>query len=109
MKATLKCSVIACILALFVFSSCEEKGGSVLPGVTGKFGEVYVVIDKPLWDSEIGDTLRGIFTQEFPMLPQPEASFKLMSVPYDNFSRAFQRHRNLIIVNISPEVSETKI
>lgn len=110
MKTTLKYSVLVCILsALFALSSCEEKGGSILPGVTGKFGEIYVVVDKPLWDSEIGDTLRGIFTEEYPMLPQPEAMFKLMSVPYDNFSRAFQRHRNLIVINISPEVSETKI
>ncbi|MDR1054889.1 MAG: DUF4837 family protein [Prevotellaceae bacterium] len=111
MKATIKYLTLVSILAsLLAFLSCNEnKSGSVMPGITGKLGEIYVIIEKPLWDSEIGDTIRGIFTQAYPMLPQTEPMFKLMSVPYSSFSRAFQRHRNLIVVNVVPEDTITKI
>lgn len=110
MRGLWKGVVLVCLLLSIGLTSCNEnKGGSVLPGITGKLGEIYVVIDKPLWDSEIGDTIRSIFTQAYPMLPQTEPMFKLMSVPQSNFSRAFQQHRNLIIVNVVPDDTVAKI
>lgn len=109
MKFSTKYLFVVLLATLVSFTSCnQQKGGSVLPGITGKLGEIYVIIDKPLWDSEIGDTIRNIFTQPYPMLPQTEPMFKLMSISYSNFSRAFQRHRNLIVVNVVPDQTETK-
>ena len=56
------------LVVLFAFPSCDENktSGSSLPGITGKIGEIYVVVDRYLWDSEIGDTIRSIFTQPYP-------------------------------------------
>jgi hypothetical protein len=65
-------------------------------------------MDRYLWDGEIGDSLRSIFTQSYPMLPQSEPMFKLLNISYDNFSRQFQRHRNLIIINKKIDQKEAK-
>ena len=109
MKTLLKDIVLLCsFVALLGFTSCNDNA-NVLPGVTGKFGEIYVITESNIWDSEVGDTIRSIFTEYYPMLPQDEARFNLFSVPYSNFSRAFQRHRNLIIVDIKPEETEPKV
>lgn len=63
---------------LMVLASC--RGGSdkpLLPNVSGKAGEVIVVMDKSDWDGNLGGETRGVLAADYPFLPQREPTFPL--------------------------------
>lgn len=52
---------------LMVLASC--RGGSdkpLLPNVSGKAGEVIVVMDKSDWDGNLGGETRGVLAADYP-------------------------------------------
>ncbi len=88
--------------------SCSQ-GPQLMPTISGKAGEIVVVINKGQWESDPGIALRSLLGQDEPFLPQREPMFTLINVPESAFTNIFKTHRNIIIVNISPEVKEPKI
>ena len=97
--------VCAAILAL---ASChqEKTRKALLPNITGTAGEVIVVIGQNEWEGAVGTVLRDSLSREFPQLPQREPLFNLVNVPQAAFTSMFQVHRNIIVVNISKDVTE---
>ncbi|MDR2563512.1 MAG: DUF4837 family protein [Prevotellaceae bacterium] len=81
----------------------------IKPPVTGKIGEILLIIELRYWKSEIGDTIRAIFERPFPMLPQHEKSYSLINVDYSSFVPVMQKHRNVITVAVSNEYPEAKV
>jgi hypothetical protein len=51
-------------------------------------------------------TIQEFFGQELPGLPQPEPMYDMAHIPTDNFSKMFQTHHNIFIVDINPEFAE---
>ncbi|MFH2141299.1 MAG: DUF4837 family protein [Bacteroidota bacterium] len=94
---------------VFVFFSCNNEIQELLPGVTGKAGEVLVVVDQTNWRGELGDSIRAVLQQEFPAVPQPEACFDPISIPNSAFSKLFRSHRNIIFINFSSDFKEPKM
>lgn len=80
-----------------------------MPSISGKAGEVVVVIHKGNWESEVGSAIRGILAVDEPFLPQKEPMFTLVNIPENAFTSIFQSHRNIIIVKIIPSQGEPKI
>jgi len=102
--------IILFALFLIVISSCKEKNrSSILPNVTGKAGEVILVIDNDLWDSNVGKEFRKKLVQDYPGLPQPEPLFDLIQIPYQAFSSIFKSHRNILIVRVDKEYKEPRM
>ena len=100
-------SVIAIII---VFSSCKEKNPSaLLTNVTGKSGEVILVIEPDQWSSEVGVEFRKKLSQEHPALPQSEPMFDLVHIPYNAFTNIFKTHRNIIIAKVDKQLHEPKM
>ena len=97
----------ALCISLFAISACNQ-GPTILPNVTGKSGEVCIVVEKNIWNGSLGTALREMLTAPYPALPQIEPSFTLFNIAPSAFSKIFQAHRNLIIINISPEITEEK-
>ncbi len=93
---------IALILGLSFLSSCDS-GKSTDPNSTGKGSEILVVCDKALWDGPIGNAIKQYFTIEMEGLPESEAEYSLINVPYSNFSRFLQTHRNVFIIDVKKE------
>ncbi len=95
----------------FLFVSCgNEKSG--LPKSTGKTAEIIVVTDsKAVWKSEIGESIRQFFSQEYAILPQPEPLFNLINIRLEDFNKSqlFQFHHNIFIVQIDKKSSEPKL
>ena len=91
--------------------SCNEKKArkALLPNISGKPGEVIVVINKGDWEGAMGTTLRDSLACDFPFLPQREPMYDLVNVAPSGFTSMFQLHRNIIIVNISSDVTEPGI
>ena len=107
MKKFLKYMAAAIAAVLAVTSCSEEKKRQILlPNITGKAGEVIVVIDKGQWEGQLGTVLRDSLTAETPFLPQPEPLFSLVNVPRNAFNSMFHVHRNVLMLNIDSSVTE---
>ena len=96
------------LLVLFTAASCNHKKTrkALLPNISGKPGEVIVVIDKGDWEGAPGTIIRDTLGADFPFLPQKEPMYDVVNVPPQGFTNMFQIHRNIIIMNISSDVTE---
>ena len=97
------------IAASFLLFSCKYNGPKILPNISGAAGEIIVAIDNPEWETEVGSALQNTLAIEEPYLLQREPMFNLANVPHANFSRIFQTHRNIIVIEISPDLTEGTI
>ena len=94
-------------ITLLGISSCQQttvtkKTKTYVSTVSGKQGDVLVVINKDYWESELGRMIQETLKDEYPMLPQPEARFRLSHVPHSSFTSMFQVQRNIFEVDINP-------
>ena len=96
--------LLAFLLPLLV--SCDDDKSAYMKTVTGKAGEVIVVLDKANWDGEVGSAVRDVLAKDYPMLPQREASFTLININKAAFSDLFKVHRNLLFFNIQDNVAK---
>ena len=104
-KSTL---ILAFAAALLALTGCKSKNrGPLLPNVSGKAGEIVVVIDKDNWEGEIGNAFRDILAGDCPYLAQREPLFTLANVPPGSFNNMFKMHRNILILNINPQNQNT--
>ncbi len=104
MKKILNILILA--VALLAAMSCKPRSSKpFLPSVSGKAGEVIVVIDKPLWDGELGKIVRDNLACDCDFLPQPEPLYTLVNIVPSTFTNIFQVHRNIIYFNISGDVN----
>jgi len=90
------------LIALFCFNGCSTEISS-LPASSGKTGELLFIIDKNQWDGLAGDSIRQTFGSEYLGLGQPEPMFNLAHIEERAFTKMFQSHRNIFIVEIKPE------
>ena len=102
MKTFLKITALVAMVA--ALAGCKSHSrGPLLPNVSGKAGEIVVVIDKDNWEGDIGNALREILATDCPYLAQREPLFSLANVPPGSFNNMFKMHRNLLLVNINPQ------
>ena len=106
MKKILKwMALAACALALM---GCKGKRhAQLLPNVSGKAGEIVVVIDKESWEGNVGGVLRSLLACDTPYLAQREPLFSLTNVPPGSFNNMFRIHRNIVILNVNPQNQTT--
>ena len=95
----------AAAISLISCSDAKRKE-ALLPNISGKAGEVIVVIGKADWEGLVGNTLRDTLACECPYLPQREPLYTLVNVAPAGFTSLFQVHRNIIVMNISNTVTE---
>ena len=99
--------IAAAVLAMCAISCNQQKSRkALLPNISGKPGEVIVVINKGDWEGTMGNVLRDSLACDFPFLPQREPMFDLVNVAPSGFTSMFQLHRNILIINISTVVTE---
>lgn len=108
MKKFLFSTVIPAFVAM-LFVSCGGNGRKLLPNVSGKAGEVIVVIDQTEWEGEVGVRLRELLAGDCPFLPQKEPLYTLVNITPSAFTNIFQIHRNLLLVNISSDTDSSKV
>lgn len=105
---TLRLFLITC-LAITAFSGCKGDGKVHKPTVSGKAGEIIIVTNKKYWEAEPGTLLRSTLAADYPFLPQSEPSFNLINIGEKDFSKMFQIHRNIIMLKIDPQATESKM
>lgn len=100
------------LLALvFIVSSCNldsKRYKSSGVAVTGKVGEILVVCDQDIWDSEIKEILDSNLTQFImPYFPDV-ATFDLIHKTPQRFTQGIKRYRNTLFLSIDPNLKGKK-
>jgi hypothetical protein len=90
---------------LFIIASCTTTVEQAVS--TGKNAEILVYMDKKLWQSAMGDSIRQLFTQPMEGLNQPEAMFTLLYM--ESLDDLFKKHRNIIHIVVNDSVKSPKI
>ena len=101
-----KFSTFSLVLVVFIIFSCQTKYKNSGLHVTGKVGEILVVCDQAIWNSEIKAHLDSQLTQ-FIMPYFPDVTtFELIHRKTQNFDGAIRRHRNILFLEIDSERKE---
>lgn len=94
------------LAAMCLLAAC--KGGApLLPSVSGKAGEVLVVMEKAQWDDALGAATRELLATECPYLAISEPLYTLVNIAPGAFGDLFKVHRNIVLFNLSPAVDST--
>ena len=97
---------MAAALMLTGLASCSGGSGkSLLPNVSGKAGEVIVVIEKADWEGALGNEVREILAADCPWLYIREPLYSLVNVAPGGFADLFKVHRNIVLFNIDPQIA----
>lgn len=95
---------LALVAAALALGACKSNSGrNLLPNVSGKAGEVMVVIEREQWVGNLGTCIREVLADDTPYLAQREPLFNVSNVPPGSFNSMFKMHRNLLLVNINPQ------
>ena len=94
--------------AFAVLSGCKNSG-SLLPSISGKAGEILVVMEKPDWEDSLGNDVRDLLAVDCPWLAQKEPLYSLVNVPPSAFGDLFQVHRNILLFAVHPQLDTTGI
>lgn len=96
-------------LILVLACSCHSDKKPLLSSPTGKPGEVLLVCDPYIMDSDLGKYFKELMGRAFEAIPQYEPIYDLVHIPADGFTKIFKSHRNIIIINISRDYTAAKI
>jgi hypothetical protein len=109
MKRAFKAILLTTLLILVSCTSEDKK--KYMPNVTGKPGDVLLVLDKNEWESELGTALRESLTEDYPYLPQREPIFNLFNTTPSSFQNygAYSTHRNILRIHIGEAYDTTRV
>lgn len=113
-RKTNRARLFQTIAVLFCFSiafiGCKKSANtSGLKNVTGRPGELVIVIPDETWKGIAGDTIHALLAQPQLALPQSEPLFNITSIPQEGFGDIFKTSRNLMITKISPTVEKPEV
>lgn len=108
MKRHLKNLILIAVVVSTAFS-CKNKDASRLETISGKSGEIFVVLGKDPWNDKTGELIREVLAQPQSSLPQAEPIFDLVNVPPEAFVNVFKKGRNILSIKISPAFTESKV
>lgn len=90
------------LLLLLVATSCDTTKSKGFNPVTGKVGEILVVTDNSIWESDLKMCLDTNLTQWImPYFPDV-ATFQLIHKTPTRFKEGVKRYRNILFLNIDP-------
>lgn len=96
----------ALILLAMALSICACKGTkTLLPNVSGKAGEVIIVMDRDNWEGNPGLQIRELLGCDCPYLPLKEPLYNLVNVTPGGFADLFKVHRNIVFFDFNPDAS----
>ena len=96
-------------IAAVILQSCSNNSQIMHKNITGKAGELVVVISKESWEGTTGKLIRETLAQPHIGLPQDEPIFDIIDVPQAAFKSIFKSTRNIIQTNIAANVQNEGI
>lgn len=101
--------VALCLFVVASMSSCKKTTKGLRPVVTGKSGEILVLINDALYEGSVGDSLKSVLNDTQIGLPQSEPLFDILHLSHNAFSSMFKTHRSILDLRVSSKVKESKI
>lgn len=93
---------------LLFFSSCSMDSDSGFNRVTGEVGEILVVCDNSVWESDLRECLDSNLTQFImPYFPDV-ATFELLHKTPSHFEQGVKRYRNILFLKLDPNFKGDK-
>ncbi|WP_299213894.1 DUF4837 family protein [uncultured Dokdonia sp.] len=93
--------LLVAILFLGVLVSCEKTSKkSTLEGSIGNTNELKIVMDKDLWQGNVGDTLRSTLAAPVDGLPREEPLFTLDQITPDKFIGYVSKSRIFLTIKL---------
>lgn len=95
--------LLLCLSAMVI--SCNFASSSMdklMPGCAGKTGDVLVVMNDDSYKGYVGDTVFNWLSQPVLVLPQDEATFKVIHIKPTGYSDLLKKTRNIIYCDINP-------
>ena len=89
--------------AALMLPSCKNTK-ILMPNVSGKAGEIIVVMEKPDWENTLGNDVREQLACACPWLAQEEPLFTTVNVVPSTFVDLFKVHRNILLFQVGPQV-----
>lgn len=108
MKRILTISFMLAVVAI-VLGSCSNNNTSMRKKITGKAGEMVVVLPKTFWNGAVGTAFKDVMAQPQLGLPQEEPIFDLIDVPPEAFKDIFKTTRNIVRITIESTVDTAKV
>ena len=94
-----------------LITSCNETvTHSDKPRSMGNTSEILVVVqNEEQWENPIGKSIKNYFGQVQYGLSQGEPIYKLSHVKASSFRQLFQKHRNILIIDIDAKAKKSKV
>ena len=97
--------ILTIVSVLLALVSCGGRQKALLPNVSGKAGEVLVVIEKNDWEGAVGNATRDLLACDCPWFMMREPLYSLSNVTHSGFADIFKVHRNIVFFDIDPQVA----
>lgn len=97
------------VLIAFLFSCRSNQRTEMSKKITGRAGELVVVISDESWDGNPGKIIRHVLAREHSALPQDEPLFDLIRVPHEGFKSIFKTTRNILQTHIYENINNPGI
>jgi hypothetical protein len=91
------------LIIVFFCQSCFFNKDRKAEKISGKINTISVIIDDPLWNGEIGDTIRNKFASPVIGLPQEEPLFTINQFPVKLLEGYMTNSRNIIVIKKEAE------
>ena len=100
--------ILLALAALLALASCKNTK-ALLPNVSGKAGEIIVVIEKADWEGNLGTKVRDLLACDCPWLAQKEPLYSLVNVAPGGFGDLFKVHRNIVYFALSSQLDSAGV
>ncbi|MFW5663807.1 MAG: DUF4837 family protein [bacterium] len=99
--------VIILLWAILAVACTSERPKK--PSASGKTGEMLVVMSQTRWEGSAGEAVKDAFMAGIPTLNQAEPYFNLFHVETSNFTKLFETHRNIFMVEFDASLEKGSI
>lgn len=94
-------------LLLFFLYACDTGKPKIIIGESkGLPSELLLVVDKPVWESDLQDTIRSIVEAQIPGLAQSEQMFRVTRIFTSHYDRMFGTMHSQLFVTVNPKLSK---
>jgi len=101
--------IILMALAALALAGCKGNTKVLLPNVSGKAGEIIVVMEKAMWEGSLGTDAKNLLCSECPYLVPQEPLYSVANVTPSGFADLFKVHRNIVLFSVGPQVDSSSI
>lgn len=93
------------LLSALLFSCNNNNTEIIRTSSTGKLNSALVVVDNDKWQSEVGDSIRGVLAKTLVGFPQEEPRFSLSQISHRNFNKLLKQSRNILYIQFGDKNS----